>query len=111
MKNDELIEEYVSLIIEQGKAFEDANDKLNNKLATKAEKVFENISKSNDLKNMIMYLNHENDYVKFAVASKIYSLEPQLSQEALKKVADGDSLLQMVAEITLNEINNIKFNL
>ncbi|MCH6268886.1 hypothetical protein [Neobacillus citreus] len=106
MKNDELIEEYVSLIIEQGKAFEDANDKLNNKLDSRAEKIFEKISKSNQLKKMIMYLNHENDYVKFAVASKVYSFEPELSKEALKKVADGDSLLKMVVEITLNEINN-----
>ncbi|MDN3019494.1 hypothetical protein PH210_25350 [Paenibacillus sp. BSR1-1] len=106
MKNDELIEEYVSLFIEQGKAFEDANDKINNKLDTKAEKIFGKISKRNQLKKLSMYLNHENDYVKFAVASNVYSLEPELSKEALKKVADGDSLLKMVAEITLNENNN-----
>lgn len=106
MKNNELIEEYITLIIEQGKAFEEANDKLNNKIATKAEKVFKKIQKNDDVHKMIEFLNHDNDYVKFAAANKIYTLEPDLSKEALKKVADGDSFLQMVAEITLKQMNN-----
>ncbi|MEH7549847.1 hypothetical protein [Neobacillus vireti] len=74
MKNNELIEEYVGLIIEQGKAFEDANDKLNNKIATKAEKVFKKIRKNDYIHKMIGLLNHDNDYVKFAAANALYDL-------------------------------------
>jgi hypothetical protein len=105
---DEILILYLETVSKQGEASDSGNDKLCNKLYTKSKKLFQEIKNYYGLDTLIPYLNHQNDYVKMAVAVNVFPIASEEAKGAMESVykSSTNELLSLQAKYILKEMED-----
>ncbi len=101
--NENFIQEYVNLIIEWGKAMEEANSKKSNKIHDKKNPFFNEIQKNLEIykDSLLNLLNHKNNYVRSEVACLLLPYETEKAEAVLKEISMEYGSIACTARMTL----------
>ncbi len=101
--NENFIQEYVNLIVECGKAQDEANSKKSNKIFDLKNIYVKEIKVNMNLyrNELIKLLNHENNYVKSEIAYLLLPCETEKAVAVLEVLSLERSLLGFSARMTL----------
>ncbi|MCM2534998.1 DUF2019 domain-containing protein [Neobacillus pocheonensis] len=105
---DEFLILYFDTVMKNGEASDSGDAKLSNKLYKKSNQLLQKIKYNYGLDTLIPYLNHQNEYVKMAVAVNVFPIAQDEAKEAVENVykTSTNKLLSLQAKFILKEMDD-----
>ena len=102
-KINEIVLDYLEAAIKYGEQTQKNNSKKANKEYTKIKINYDILKAENSLKELLPYLEHNEDYVKLWVSAHLLNIEEIKAMEVLERLSKKKEMIGFEAKMTLEQ--------